>query len=260
MNQQPSFIFNILFNLVIPVYLLNNSAEWFPSNGPLFALVLALSFPLGYGVWDYIKEKKANALSILGICNVVVTGGLALAELEGIWFAVKEAAFPLMIGIAIAISSFSKKPFIGKFLESSGILPWALIQERIQAGNNQGLWVQLQKRATLFLSLSFLVSSIVNFVLAIYIFTEIDPSLSADEKSIVLNKQIADMTWIGFLVLFVPSMIMTGLIFWYLMKGLSKLTGLPIEDLINNEPQAQTKPADAHFDSSDSGASPGSSD
>ncbi len=237
MNQQNSFFANILFNLVVPVYLLNNSAEWFPSNGPVYSLILALAFPLGYGVWDYVKEKKTNPLSILGICNVLVTGGLALSKLEGIWFAVKEAAFPLMIGIAIAFSSFSNSPFIGKFLKTSGVLSWSVIQERIAASQSENLWVQLQKKATLFLSLSFLVSAIVNFVLAIYIFTEIDPSLSPEEKSIVLNKQIADMTWIGFLVLFVPSMIMTGLIFWYLMKGLSKITDLTLEQLLNNDGQ-----------------------
>ena len=237
MDQQKGFFSNIAFNLIIPVVILNNGSKDLGDNGPLLALLLALSFPLGYGLWDYYKLKKTNALSILGIANVVVTGGLALADLEGIWFAVKEAAFPLIIGIAIALSSRSEKPFLEDFITASGILQWEMVKERLLENDKMKEWAHIIKRATLFLAGSFLVSAIVNFVLAIFIFKEIDPSLSGDQRSEVLNKQIAEMTWMGFLVLMIPSMIMTGAILWYVLKNLSAMTSLSTDEILGQPVQ-----------------------
>ena len=100
MKQENPF-WNFLFNIIIPIAILNNSDK-FGDNGPLIALVLALAFPIGYSVRDIIVSGKPNMIAILGLLNVVFTGGLALLEVEGIWFAVKEAAFPAVIGVAVS--------------------------------------------------------------------------------------------------------------------------------------------------------------
>jgi len=53
--------------------------------------VVALLFPIGYGIWDWSKEKKINIFSALGLISVLLTGGIGLFELPTQWVAIKEA-------------------------------------------------------------------------------------------------------------------------------------------------------------------------
>ena len=50
------------------------------------------------GLWDLKKKGKVNPISVLGLANVGLTGTLGYVQAEGIWFAVKEAGIPLLIG------------------------------------------------------------------------------------------------------------------------------------------------------------------
>src|SRR4051812_15311075 len=94
---------NIVFNIVIPVILLHRLSHYFGDRGPLIAVIVALLFPLGYGLHDFIRQKRLNFFSLIGLINVVVTGSLALASLHGKWFVAKDAAFPALLGIAVLI-------------------------------------------------------------------------------------------------------------------------------------------------------------
>ena len=51
--------------------------------GPLWGLIVALIFPIGYGIYDLVTRKKTNVLSILGFVSVLCSGGLALAKVGG---------------------------------------------------------------------------------------------------------------------------------------------------------------------------------
>ena len=46
--------------------------------GPVKALILALALPICYGVWFFIKHKKLNFFSFVGLISVLLTGGLTL--------------------------------------------------------------------------------------------------------------------------------------------------------------------------------------
>src|SRR5690606_8442337 len=107
--KQENGLFNILFNILFPILILNNLSERF---GAFNTLILALAFPIGYGIYDGVSRKKINFFSILGFLNTLLTGGLAVLALEGIWFAIKEAGFPLLIGVFVLGSAFTSKPFI----------------------------------------------------------------------------------------------------------------------------------------------------
>jgi hypothetical protein len=61
---------------------------------PTQAFLIALAFPLFFGLYSLIKEKKMNYISVLGLINILFSGILTILALGGIWFAVKEALFP----------------------------------------------------------------------------------------------------------------------------------------------------------------------
>jgi len=123
---------SLIFNVVAPVLILEKLSAKFT---PTIALIIALALPIGYGLFDYIKTKNKNWMSIFGIVNILFTGGFALMKLEGIWFAVKEAAFPLVIGIGVLISAFTAKPLINLFIESTQVFNMDLIKQRLQINN-----------------------------------------------------------------------------------------------------------------------------
>lgn len=220
---------NILFNVIIPVVILNKGSDHL---GAVNALFLALFFPVSYGVYDLWKRRKVNALSILGLLNVSVTGGLAIYGIEGIWFAVKEAVFPLIIAAFVAGSAFTRKPFIQTLIMNPQTMKLDLIEDRLRETGRELDFLQLLQRATWLLSLSFLVSAILNFWLAQRIFTPLDPLFNEAERARVLNEQIGQMTGLSFVVIMIPSMIMLIGIMAYLFRGMTRTTGLSLQDLI----------------------------
>ncbi len=221
---------NLAFNVVIPIIILNKMSN---SWGAFQALVIALAFPLAYGVYDVLRSKKVNFIVIFGILNVLFTGGLALLKLEGFWFAVKEAAFPLLVGAFVFGSAFTRKPFVKTFFMNEQLLNLDLIQEKITLRQQERDLNKLIKQSTQLLSLSFVLSAILNFVLAMWIFTPIDSQLIGEARDLVLNEQISEMTKYSFLVIMLPSMICLMAILFHFLGRLSVLTDLERDQLLN---------------------------
>lgn len=227
-SKKENPLINIAANVVIPVFVLKKLSTW----SPLWALIIALAFPVAYGAWSFVSEKRINPISVLGILNTLFTGGFVLFQLDGIWFAVKEAGFPLLIGIFVMISSFSEKPFIKMILFDSGALNTALIHEKITEFGKQIDLKKLLQKTTFYFSLTFYLSALLNFLLAWRIFTDIPMTLSEAERNIMLNDQVAEMTWMGYVVIFVPSLILFIALMYYFFSRLTKLTGLKLDHLV----------------------------
>lgn len=227
--QKENSFLNLLFNIVLPVLILNKLSKFI---GPFWALILALAFPLAYGAYDLFKRRKINAFSVLGLLNVMLTGGLALLGLHGFWFAVKEAAFPALVGLFVLGSAFTKKPFIEALFLNPALMKVDLLEERLKERGKQQDFHDHMRKATMWLSLSFAFSALLNFLLARKIFTNIDSTLAAEAQSTLLNEQIAQMTTWSMAIIMVPSMIFLLGIFWYLMRGVKEHSGLSTEELL----------------------------
>jgi hypothetical protein len=193
--------------------------------------MVALLLPLGYGVWDYLRNRHKNYVSLFGLISVLFTGGFALLRLEGFWFAVKEAAFPALLAIGVAASALSRKPFMATLFCHEHVLRMSVIEQKLSERGTQTQFSSLIRRATLWLALSFVLSSVLNYVLARRIFTELDPSLAEPARSELLNSQIAQMTGWGFVAIALPMMVFTGGVLFFFLRKLSSLTGLKMDEL-----------------------------
>ena len=111
-------LISIMLNVVIPVVILTYLSKD-KYLGPVWGLVTALILPIGYGIHTLIKEKRADFVSILGIISVLLTGVFGILKLPPQWIAIKEAAIPLIIGLAIVISLKTPYPLIKKMLEEN---------------------------------------------------------------------------------------------------------------------------------------------
>lgn len=229
-KQKPeNGLWNILFTIVIPVLILNKASS---KIGAFNALLIALAFPLLFGAFDLIKKRKWNWMAILGFVNVTVTGSLAVLGLDGIWFSIKEAFFPAIIGIFIFFSAKSENPFIRTFLLNPQTMNVDMIENKLKELSKESEFLGHLKASTQLLSYSFFLSAVLNFALAERIFLPLEAALDAEAKSQILNQQIAQMHSWSLLVILVPSVVFLMGILWYLLKGIRELTGLKTEEIL----------------------------
>lgn len=218
-------IYSLLFNIVIPVLVLTKLSK--PEYlGPLYSLLIALSFPLGYGVYDFIDKKKLNFISVLGFVSVLLTGVFSLFELDPHWIAVKEAAVPFVIGVVIAGSAFIKEPLIKKLLLNEQFFKIDLVNERLNARDLTLQFESYLKRSSIWLAMSFFLSAILNYGLAKYLLTAIPGTVE-------YNEQIGTLTALSFPVIALPCTILMLFILWHIFKTIKSMTGLELEELMN---------------------------
>jgi len=220
-------LLEIIFNIAIPSIILMklSGAEYL---GSVNALVLALLFPLIYGVYDFVKNKSMNFISLLGFLSTLLTGGIGLFELDVEWLAIKEAAIPSVIGLVVLVSGFWGKPLIAKILLNPMLFNLDLIYQTLSEQNKTEAFKSKVQRGNHLLSITFIFSATMNYLLAKWIV--VSPAGTAQ-----FNEQLGEMTLWSYPVIAIPSMIMMMAIMFYVVKGVMKLTGLTFEQILNAE-------------------------
>lgn len=216
---------NIFLNVIIPALILTKLSD--PQYlGQVWALIVALAFPILYGAYDYITRKKHNFFSALGLISVLLTGGIGLMELNKGWMVAKETAIPALMGLAVFVSQYTKFPLVKTFLNQ--ILDLDKIKLTFEEQNAGEKFQTVLKNSTLWLSLSFFISAALNYVLAIKI-------LVGEPGSVEFNESLGKMTALSFPVISLPMMVIVGLIMYYLFREIKKTTGLEFEDFIRQK-------------------------
>ncbi|MEI7908257.1 MAG: VC0807 family protein [Verrucomicrobiota bacterium] len=243
---------NILINVIVPVAILSLFSKdpalqellgkavrpW--HLGPVKAIVIALALPIGYGVWYFVKNRKPNFFSGLGLLSVLLTGGLTLYLWNkdgsvkpdaGLLFGIKEALIPLMLGIAIVFSQRTANPLIRVFLYNDTIFDIPKIEGRVAELAAQAGYEKLLAGATRLFAASFFVSAAMNVALARWFFRGFDPR--AVDALEVYNSIIAKITGWGFAVIGVPILFFLFFTLLRLLAGLRRLTGLTDQEMMH---------------------------
>lgn len=233
---------NLGFNLIIPSLLLMKGDDWFgerltglPMEPSTFLFIAALLFPLGYGAYDFATRRTWNFLSILGIIGVLLTGGIGLLQLPPQWVAIKEAGIPAILGIATLISAFTSRPLVRVFLYRPEIFQVEKIQTRLEERGTEPGFEKLMHKTTYLLAASFLLSAVLNYILAKWI-------VVSPAGTEAFNKELGKMMAWSYPVIVVPSLIVTGFALWICFRGLKDLTGLTLEEMVE-DPKAKKEEA-----------------
>lgn len=225
--KEESLLLNLVCNIILPTLILTKFSD---ENylGIKLAIIIALAFPLIYGLHDFITRGKLNFFSGLGVVSVSLTGGISLLEMDAIYIAIKEASIPGVLGIATLISLKTSQPLIHTFLLNDKVFDVSRINQALETNNCQAKFDQLLINASWILAGSFFLSSLLNYLLAVII-------LTADPGTVSFNEQLGKMTALSFPVIALPAMtVMMGNIF-YLFRGIKKLTGLDLESIVKQK-------------------------
>lgn len=193
--------------------------------GTLGALLLALAFPVCWGVWDGIRRRKLNWLSVLGVVSTLLTGGIGLLALDAQWLAVKEAAVPGLIGLAVLASTWTKSPLIRVLVFNAQLFDVDKVHKALEQRRNVVPFELRLRTGTFLLAGTFFFSSVANYVLARYI-------VSAPAGTEAFNEQLGRLTLLSYPIIAIPSMLMMMALMFWLARGAKTLTGLDLGDML----------------------------
>ncbi|MCX6128360.1 MAG: MFS transporter [Proteobacteria bacterium] len=228
-TAQENPLVSLVFNIALPSLILNklSSSE---RLGPVKGMLFALAFPIAYGIWDYLKRRHVSFISGLGFCSILLTGVFTLVHLPVEWIAIKEAAVPSLIAIAILVSMRSDSPLVKKLLYNDAIINVELVESKLQSEHHKAAFEKLLTQASFLLAGSFVVSAGLNFTLAHII-------LHSPTGSAEFNAELGKMHALSWPVIVVPSMAIMMFALWRLMKGIKDLTGLQTEQVLKTQEQ-----------------------
>ncbi len=213
---------NLAINIALPAIILLrfSGAEYL---GPVYGLIVALSFPLGYGLTEIIRQRKVNAVSVIGLVSILLTGSMGLLELDPKWIAIKEAAVPLVIGMFIVGSQKTKYPLVDVLLKQ--IIDIQSVTAALKKYETTQRYDERVRFATYLIGISFLVSSTLNYILAKILLVS-PPGTEA------FNAELGRMTALSYPVIALPSTIIMVVALLILVRDIEKLTHLSFEEII----------------------------
>jgi hypothetical protein len=216
---------NLICNAVLPGVLLTQLSK--PERlGPVWALVIALSIPIGYGIYDLVSRRTWNMFSILGLASTLITGLLGLTKVSNFWFAVKEAAIPALLGIAIPLTLRTRQPLVKTLIYNDQVLDTDRIGRVLEERQAIAGFEALLRWASWVLAGAFGLSAVLNYLLARWIVT-------AEPGSPENVAQLGRLNWLSYPVIMLPSMVLMMFALFRLVRGLERLTGLKQEDLFH---------------------------
>lgn len=223
-KKKSGLLSNLIINVAIPALILSKLSGD-DALGPVWALVVALAFPLGFGLWELKHAGKVNFFSVLGIISVLLTGGISLLQLPPSYIAIKEALIPGLIGIIVLVSQYTPYPLVKKLLINPELLDMPKLEQALAAQNNSAVFNQRMGRAGYIVAASFFLSAVLNYILAKAIVVS-QPGTTA------YAEELGRMTWLSYPVIVLPTMVMLMGAIIYMFMQIGRLTGQSLEDFI----------------------------
>jgi hypothetical protein len=204
------------------------------SLGPTWGLIVALAFPIVYGIWDFIRRRKVNFFSALGVFSTFLTGGMTLLKLPPEYVAIKEASIPLIFGLATLGSLYTPFPLVRTFLYNEKVLQVERVNTALKKFGTEQAFERTLIIASWMLAASFFLSAVLNYGLAKYL-------LVSEPGSEAYNGELGRMTALSLPVITVPSMLVLIGALWFLLHRIKALTHLKLEDIFNDgQPSSKT--------------------
>jgi len=247
-KQKENPIISLCCNILIPVIILKNGNKWI--NGILIqsygeewvyqhsfkvdissiVFFIALIFPVIYFFYDLLNRRKINLISILGFINILLTGGIGIFGakfgLSKNWFIFKEGLLPIIIGSVLIIMRKYKQDSFNRILLNEVLFDNDQIRDSIKE-DMQSEFKFIVRKAGSYLIAGFFISSIIQFTLASLIVVS-----NPGEPS--FNKEVSTMTWVSYIAVLLPTMLIVGKGYLGLISDIEKVTSLKKDEFLKS--------------------------
>ena len=221
---KPNPLVEIAVTIIVPaVILMKLSGD--ASLGNARALLLALAFPLGWGLWDGWQRRKLNWLAVLGVVSTLLTGGIGLLALDPKWLAVKEAAVPGLIGLVILGSAWTRSPLIRLLVFNATLFDVDKVHQALAVRGTEAAFERRLRSGTVLLAGTFFFSAVANYLLTRYL-------VNSPAGTEAFNEELGRLTLLSYPIIAVPSMLMMMALMFWLARGAKALTGLDLNDML----------------------------
>jgi hypothetical protein len=157
---------------------------------------------------------------------VLLTGLFGVLKLPVEWFPYKEAALPLVIGVGVVISNYTRNSFCKAIILNPDICNVDRINAELETHKCEDQFEQLVRKCNWLIILSFALSAIINYLLAKWIV--VSPTGTPE-----FNAEVSKMMWVTFFAMLIPGMGLMMLAFWKLISGITAMTGLALEQILH---------------------------
>ena len=243
MDNGTKSLLNVLLSVLAPVLILDHCSTSGPGLlelGTTWAMVVALSLPLGCGVWMFLEHRKVDPITLFGLMGTILTGvvtvyantgdGGAIRQDTPWWYAAKEALIAALLGGAMLVTARRRDSMLRLFIYSDSLFDVVRIEKAIQETAQADAYNRLLWKASAFTASTLFFSAAANFCLALYFLLPV-LNQPAEKQILEYNYAVSSMTWWGYLVIGVPLMITLILVMRYLLRKLGELTGLDRDSL-----------------------------
>lgn len=221
-KRQP--LIELGITIVIPAVILMKFSDA-QALGPVAALLLALSFPLAWGVVEWLRHGKPGWMALLGLVSIVLTGGIGLLALDPQWLAVKEAAIPGIIGLVVLGSAYTRYPLVKTLLFNPALVDLGRVHQALAARGQQASFDSRLRLANHLLAGTFFFSSAMNYALAKWV-------VVSRAGTQAFNEELGRLTLLSYPVIALPSMVMLAGLLFFLSRSLRQLSGLKLTEVM----------------------------
>lgn len=224
-SQNP--LIELAVTLLIPALILMRGSDA-EALGPVNALLLALVFPIGWGLYEFRRHGKPGWMAALGLISVLLTGGIGLLALEPKWIAVKEAAVPGVIALVVGLSAYTRYPLVKVLLYNPSLLDTARIDAQLVERGLADMFARRLQQTTLMISGTFIFSSVMNYLLASWIVT-------SQAGTAAFNAELGKLALLSYPVIALPSMLMLMGVLYILARTIRTMTGLTLIEVLKSK-------------------------
>lgn len=231
-KKQANISLNLVLNIVLPSLLMIKGHVWFGLSSAS-SLAIALAFPIGYGIYDFLIRRKYNVISIVGFVSILMTGGIGLLQLPKEWVAIKEASFPLLLGLMVIVSLKTPYPLVRTFFYNNELVDTQKIDQALESKGTKKDFNQLLVQSTYIISLLFFLSAVLNFFLAKHF-------IQSETGTQAFIEELGKLTAWSYPIIAIPYIILIAVALFKFIAGIKRLTGLNIETVFRM-PQKESK-------------------
>lgn len=238
MDKGTKSLLNVFLSVLAPVLVLDHcsaSGDSFWHLGTTWAMVVALSLPIGCGIYSFVTEKKVELLTVFGLLGTILTGvvtvyantgeGMAIRPDTPWWYAAKEGLIALLLAGAMLVNTRKEGSMLRAFVYSDAIFDVKNIEKAVSENGQRAQYDGVLDRAAYMTAGSLFFSALANFALALYFLLPV-PEAPAAEQAELYNYAVSKMTWMGLLIIGVPLLITLMMVMRYLSLKLVEVSGL----------------------------------